>query len=374
MKTMKYIFSVAFLIVGLCAVAQSTRMEKHYDRSFVAKPGGRLDITNKYGEVIIRAAQGDSVRIVVHVESVGKTMELVQKSMDRVDVMFRAVGDMVTVSTIVNKGSGMLKEILSEVDDYSKSVFGSNGLKVNYEVWLPENFNLNLENKFGNIYLADLHGRVSIDLAHGDLKANKLKGDVSIKHSFGKTNIDYVSNGLISLRGVDCTIRTADKLKIESSTSNLELGMIKSLQLNSRNDKIYIADVTEILGDGTFSDLNVDLLAASAHLNFNYGDIFFSRIKPDFKSMTINSKSADVNLVLDQSSYILTNILANEEKMIVPNSMLVLSKTIDATTGRISLSGFVGPTQKRQSQLTINSEGGEVVIAIKELPLYSDKR
>ncbi len=60
--------------------------------------------------------------------------------------------------------------------------------------------------------------------------------------------------------------------------------------------------------------------------------------------------------------------------MIVPNSMMVLSKTVDTATDRISLTGFVGPTQKNYGTLTVNSEGGEVIIAIKELPLFSNKK
>ncbi len=285
MKTTKYIFSVLLLMTVCLAFGQSTRMEKHYDRSFLARSGGRLDISNKYGEVIIRTTNSDSVRIVVHVETSGKTSELVQKSMDRIEIVFRSVGDMITVNTIINKGSGLFKELISEVDDYSKSVFGNGGMKINYEVWMPENFTLNIENKFGNIYMADLKGRVAVDMAHGDLKANKLKGEFSVKHSFGKSNVDYVANGQFSLRGVQTTVRQADKLRIESSTSELELGVIGSLQLNSRNDKIFIAELNEILADGTFSDLTINILNTSGHLNFNYGDIFCPNIKPNFKSL-----------------------------------------------------------------------------------------
>ncbi len=372
-KYQKYVFSLLLLCLSVIAFAQSTRMEKQFDKSFKASEGGRLDIYNKYGEVIVRVWNEDSVRVMVNIVASGKSAETVQKNMERIDVSFRSVGDLITVSTVVSKGSGMFKELLSEVDDYSKSILGSNGLSVNYEIWLPSDFNLNIENKFGNIYMADLDSRISIDLAHGDLKANKLNGQVSIKHSFGKNNIDYINNGTLIFRGAQSKIRDAHMLNIESSSSEIELDKIDYVQLNSRNDKIYIAEVEEIVGDGTFSDLSADVLISSANLNFNYGDIYFTRIQRDFKSISLIGKSADINIILDQASYILANISANEDKMIVPNSMFALRKAIDEETTLINLSGFVGNTQKSYGELNIKSEGGELIIAIKELPLFSDK-
>lgn len=369
----RYVFSLLLICVGLMAFAQSTRMEKQYDKSFLANDGGRLDVINKYGEVIVRVWNEDSVRVMVNIEAQGKTTDAVQKNMDRIDVTFRSVGDLITVSTVVSKGSGFLKEILSEVDDYSKSIFGSNGIKVNYEIWLPENFNLNVENKFGNIYMADLTGDVNIDLAHGDLKANHLNGKLSLKHTFGKNNIDFVEDGTLVYRGVESRIKEAGQLNIESSSSDIELTKVAYALLNSRNDKVYVAESEELIGDGTFSDLSADILRRSANLNFNYGDIYFTRIQRDFKSISIVGKSADINLILDQGSYVLANITADEKSMIVPNSMLTLKKEMEEQTEQVTLSGFVGNTQKDYSELNIRSEGGELIISIKELPLFSDK-
>lgn len=368
-----YVFSLFFLCFCFFASAQSTRMEKNYDKSFPTAADGRLDIYNKYGEVIIRVWDEDSVRVMVNIEAAGKTTEVVQKNMERINISFRSVGNLITVATNVSKGSGFFKELMSEVDDYSKSIFGSNGLKVNYEIWIPENFNLNIENKFGDVYMSDLTGRISIDLGHGDLKANRLDGEVVLKQSFGKNNIDYISNGTITYRGVESRIRDSKMLNIESSSSEIDIEKVKFIQLNSRNDKIYINEVSELIGDGTFSDLRADIVYKSANLNFNYGDIYFTRIQEEFKTISLIGKSTDINLILDQASYILTNISANEKKMIVPNSMLLLKKETEEDAERVSLSGFVGNTQSIFSELNIRSEGGELIIAIKELPLFSEK-
>ncbi len=372
-RTRLLLFSIGLLCFG-GALAQSIKMEKHYDETYPAQKDGRIDIINKYGEVIIHTWAEDSVRITVQMTAEGKTTETVRKAMDKVNVVFRHVGTIITASTQVTQpGTGMLKDILTEVDDYSKNLFSSNKLTVNYEVWIPESFDLNIENRFGDIYTSSLSGDVSIDLAHGDLKTNKFFGSFTLRHSFGKSNVDFTENGTFILRGAESKIQSSVKLNIESSSSDLNIGKVDFLQLNSRNDKVAIGEVRELLAEGTFTDLNADMIMESARLDFNYGDVFITRIHKSFRSIDIIGKSADINLILDQASYIQAKIEAPEDKMFVPNSMLTLSKETVPETASIRLSGFVGNTQTTFSQLNIKSEGGQLIIAIKELPLFSNK-
>lgn len=369
-----YICSIALLIFGM-AGAQSVKIEKNFDETYLAVAGGRLDIANKYGEVIIRTWDKDSVRVRVEMKAEGKTTEMLRKSMDKVDIVYHHVGNNISVTTRVIQptGPGVLKDLLNEVDDYSKTLFASTKLTVNYEVWLPANFNLSIDNKFGDVYTSSLTGSVYISLAHGDIKANRLDGQLDLKHSYGKSSFDFVKKGSIVLRGAEIKIEQAERLNVESGSSELTLGKLEYLQLNSRNDKVSITEVNELLAEGSFTDLNVDLVLVSAHLDFTYGDIFITRIQRDFKSIDIIARSADINLILDQASYIQTKLEAPEDRMIVPNSMLTLSRDMLSDTGQVRLSGFVGNTQTKASMLNVVSDGGELIIAIKELPQFSSK-
>jgi len=75
---------------------------------------------------------------------------------------------------------------------------------------------------------------------------------------------------------------------------------------------------------------------------------------------------------LNQASFIKTFIKGPEDRMILPNSMLVMKKE-QFEDGRISLSGDVGNTNIDHSQLVIDAQGGELVVSIKETSLFTEK-
>ncbi|MBV6648027.1 MAG: hypothetical protein KI790_21375, partial [Cyclobacteriaceae bacterium] len=127
-----------------------------------------------------------------------------------------------------------------------------------------------------------------------------------------------------------------------------------------------------VVGQGTFTDLEIDFVEENLKLDFSYGDVFLTRIEKEFESIYITGKSTDINLILDQASYIKTEIKGPDQKMILPNSMLLMQKETLADK-RISLSGFVGNTNRDFSQLDIDAQGGELIISIKEMPIFTDR-
>lgn len=345
------------------------RQERDFKRSFSVPENAKVEVISKYGEVIVRTWNLDSVRFEVLVRAEGKNSAAVAKSMSRVDVKFRKVGSVISAVTEIGSSGGFFGNVVSEVE----GAIGSNKVKVDYQVWLPKNVMLSVENKYGDVYLTNLEGRVDLDVSHGDIKANNLTESLNLKHSFGKASFGKLKDGIFTLRGSNIQIDEANNLNIESGSSEIRVDRIGRIQLNSRNDKIHLLEADEIMCEGSFTNLTSDLLKGSARLDFSYGDIYLSRIVKDFNSIDITGKSTDINLILNQASYIKTYIKGPEDQMILPNSMLTMQKELYADDGRISLSGFVGNTNTRHSQLIVEADGGELIVAIKETPIFVDR-
>ncbi len=347
--------------------------EKNFQRSYKVSPGGELELTNKYGHIIVHSWEQDSVYIKVKATADGKTPDVIKKSLGKVSVDFRKVGDVVLAETTFDQSPGFFGSLLTDVEDYSKNLFGSTKVSVDFEVWMPKKMDLHIENKYGNVFLSSLTGFVTIDLSHGDLKANRLEKEFNLTHSFGRSRIDKLHKGTFTLKGAEVKVDKAKLVNFESSSSEITLGIIEYAQFQSRNDKISIQQADDIIAKGVFTDLSVDMVLSSAQLDFNYGDVYITRVYKGFKSIDIIGKSTDINLIMDQASYISANITADEDRLLVPNSMLVLKKEKDASTSEITLSGFVGPTQNTKGDLNVLADGGELIISILELPLYTKK-
>lgn len=366
---MKRIYNIVLLfVISISAMAQ-VRQERDYNKTFPVTENAKVEVVSKYGEVIVRTWSLDSVRFEVVVRAEGKNSAAVSKSMSRVEVKFRKVGSVISAVTEIGSGGGFFSNVVNQVE----GVMGSNKLKVDYEVWLPEDVTLSVENKYGNVYLADMHGKVDLDVSHGDIKANDLHRTLTLRHSFGKSSFGVLNDGIFTLRGAELKVDAAQNLNIETGSSEIRVDKIDRIQLNSRNDKIHVLDAKEILCEGSFTNLTSDLLRGSARLDFSYGDIYLSRIVRDFNSIDITGKSTDINLILNQASYIKTYIKGPEDKMILPNSMLIMQKQYFEDEGKISLSGFVGNTNTRHGELFVEADGGELIVAIKETPIFVDR-
>ncbi|MEM7296909.1 MAG: hypothetical protein AAF391_01435 [Bacteroidota bacterium] len=367
-KIVKAVFSIVLFLACVTSTLGQVRQERDFNKSFQIPEDGKIEIINKYGEIIVRTWDSDSVRFDVLVRAEGRNSDVVNKSMQRVDIKFRKVGRVVSAVTEVSKGRGFFGNVASEVS----GVMGSNKLKINYEVWLPEGVLLSVENKYGDVYLADMDAKVDIDVSHGDIKAGDISKSLNLKHSYGKTSFGKVESIIGTLRSSESYFEEVNSINIESGSSDIRIDKASKTQFNSRNDEIVLLDVFEVMCEGSFTDLTAELIRGSARLDFSYGDIYLSRIEKNFNTIDITGKSTDINLILNQASYIKTFIKGPEEKMILPNSMLLMKKEL-FDDGRISLSGDVGNTNTEHSQLVINAEDGELIIAIKETSLFSDR-
>ena len=233
---MKKCFNILFAMIIASPLMAQVRQERDFERSFSVPENAKVEVVSKYGEVIVRTWELDSIRFEVVVRAEGKNTSAVNKSMSRVNVKFRKIGSVISAVTEIGSSGGIFGNVISEVG----GALGNNKLKVDYQVWMPKGVMLSVENKYGDLYMADVGGRVDLDISHGDIKANNIEASLNLKHSFGKASFGKLNDGIFTLRGSDIAIDEAKDLNIESGSSEIRVDRIDRIQLNSRNDKIQI--------------------------------------------------------------------------------------------------------------------------------------
>ncbi|MEL6562400.1 MAG: hypothetical protein AAFQ94_29795, partial [Bacteroidota bacterium] len=180
--------------------------------------------------------------------------------------------------------------------------------------------------------------------------------------------------GFLKRKGGEIEIDEGVKVNIESSSSELAFGDIKSLYINSRNDKIRTGSLQVLKGTGDFTDIFAENVELDLDLNLEYGEFFAERIGEDFNAISLNSKSTDINLVLSPKSYFNANISGNEDRMIIPNSMLSLGKKDNSDAGYdFTLSGTVGYTRDQVGKVNIKAVNADLIISIKETAVFTKK-
>ena len=211
-------------------------------------------------------------------------------------LIFNQVSNFLTIQTVFDRSTGTFKEFFNSIGDYSKSLLSKNKLQIDYEIYIPERSSLDLENKFGNVYINQHEGRLKLVMSHGDLKANNLTGNSVVDLSFGDASINNLQDAELKVRASEVEIDRTANLSLFSSSSDVEIKEAFSVKIDSRNDKIEIDNLQVIQGNGVFSKLRLGRVESLIDLDLSYGDIRTDLVMSKFSKIDIDSRSTDIDL------------------------------------------------------------------------------
>lgn len=341
------------------------KLTKTIFSSYSVTSNTTVDIVNKYGQVLINTWDKDSVVVKVEITAYERSTYEIEQMIDRVSVDVHYFGGFVTAKTVLDRNSGFFKERWNTLVDDSKTLTNRNKITIDYELYVPEGSTLNLENKFGDVYIGGSLGSAKIVLAHGDLKAHDFTGLTRMDLSFAKANIRSMQQAFMMLRSGDLVLEKVDDLDLESTGSEIHVTEAGSFKIQSRNDKIIVNRSEFFRGSSSFTDIKMEQLDGFISLKLNYGEIVISKIKANFSNVDIYSESGDINLTFAQGASMKMNLYGKQDQLYLSKNLLKLDKTVvDEKNKLITLKGNIGNQNTKQSTVNLYSETGDIFVYV----------
>jgi hypothetical protein len=266
-KSVIALLTVLFVLSGLTVNAQFSE-SREFVKRFRIQPETRIDITNKYGRIELNTWKKDSVVIWFKMEINEKKPDKLKKTLDNLDFDINNSQHYLIVKTQVDK---YRSQIESELLKFKETMLQNNGsVKIDLVVWLPDNHELRLENKFGDIIMGDYLGETQINLSNGKLKAGELPGRANLTLSFADATISDLPVASIMSNYSDITLKNSGTLRIESKSSTIEIQNSENLNIDSRRDKYRIRLADKLDAAGNFSHFMVNELKGKANIRTSY--------------------------------------------------------------------------------------------------------
>ncbi len=358
------ILVVLSIIIGSQAFAQNFTDSRMISRSYKVGPQTKIDITNKYGKVHIIPWEKDSVRfdISMHVQS--SSLSRLDKVINSIDFDFTGTPYYVSAKTTFERGrSGIINELIDLAETLAS---GGNDVEIDYIVMAPQNVELNIDNKYGDIYLNDSEARLQISLSYGNLKAHDLFSESEISVAFGDATINSASNLNINLSYSDFEIRDADVLNIESKSSKIRIDGVNKLRAISKRDKFNIEQINAIQGEGFFTDFWIDELFDNANIDMKYGNFNIDLISKEFSFLKLNAEWADMVLFFETGSGYSIIVQHFDTNIHYPDELAdVSTECINNEKKQYVISGRMGE-DKGRSDVRIRTRSGNITIFHKE--------
>ncbi|WCT12634.1 hypothetical protein [Mucilaginibacter jinjuensis] len=198
---------------------------KPYTKSYTISATDKIAIDNQFGKVNVNTWAKNEVKVDVEIKADGDNDTEAQKILDRVTIKDGKEGEGVSFKTDIEK-TGEENNWGSWDDDGKSHV---RRVVVNYTVYMPAKNALSISNRFGEVTVPDLSGKLSLDVKFGNLTAKDLSNPMNeINVKFGDATIANLNSDEFNISYGTAKIGTADKLKAKVSFAGLDVDKLTS--------------------------------------------------------------------------------------------------------------------------------------------------
>jgi hypothetical protein len=285
MKTiLKYNLSLALVFILLLPALSQVELNKKVKKKYQVKNDHVLSIKNKFGQVRIKNWEESTFKIDVEVIAKGRSEASAQKILERIDIDISDNGNYISFSTDIN----------------NLNTRNNESFEINYDIMMPAENELLLENSFGDSYVEDRIGESRIKISYGALQAGYFEGSCDLEVSFGDANIDGIDRGDLEIKYSDVSIVEAGNLEISHQFSDLEIESMVNCELESKYGDVEIGKIETIDADVQFSGFSIGTLYKSLIMKASYvSDFEIDAVKPTFELIDINGKFGAYELNFD---------------------------------------------------------------------------
>jgi hypothetical protein len=254
-----------------------------------------LELNNQYGNVEIESVKGDSLIIDVTIKVLGDDKDDVEELLDLIQVNIRETSSYVLVETLWAEDASFFKKSFLDLSQ----TFGSKDMiQVDYKIQVPKNLSIEINNRFGDVYMGDHEGTVDLDLSYGDFRAHKLAQVKTLKAKYGKLKVKEMGGAArLDVKFMDSVeIDEADEVYIKSTSSDIEIEKVAKLNLNCSHDDIRVVEVDEISGSISLTELEVEELYTKFDLTTKYGEVHLRNVGSAVSLLNVEAAYTDFQI------------------------------------------------------------------------------
>ncbi|MEW5845035.1 MAG: hypothetical protein AB1777_02090 [Bacteroidota bacterium] len=357
MKSFRVLPVVLLLLAATSVMAKVVPQTKEYSREFQVTDNTKLMVENKFGQINIQNWDKSAISIYVQVKVDNSNASRAKALLDAINVEFTQDGDIVKAITTFNEEFSRANRKLFQMSN--------DELSIDYTIKMPNNVDVQVENKFGDIYINELNSHLVVGLKYGNIKIDKLtRGDVEPMNTI---NVSYGNATIVEANWVKTELKYG-KLDVQklvagvvlSRYSKLSFANVSSLVLDSKYDKYEIGQINNLVGESGYTVFNIDKLNKKFSLNAKYGDVKIASVSSTFESIGFEAAYTGLKASIPSgTSYVLSANVSFGKIEIgsVPSRL----NRIEGNTS-VELSGVVGESANPKAKVTIDMKYGNATL------------
>lgn len=294
--------------VGAQPASGKQEFTKTIKKEFPLTADGTVAVVNKYGKVDVKTWNQERVKYEVTILVKAGSESRAQEVFDRIDVDFTAAPAFVKAETTIESARGFW------------SWTGNNTeFKINYEVFIPERANLEVSNKYGDVFIPRLGGRAELTIKYGNFRLEGISEDLEINLAYGsgtvleaedahgevaysKLHIQKARDVSLTSKYSKITIEQVDELRTDSRYDAFTLGSVKTLTCDARYGNVEITSVENLTALSKYTDFFVEELLSRGDFDLQFGTVKIDNVSKHFTELDLVGKYTDFRIQLDRDA------------------------------------------------------------------------
>lgn len=341
-------------LFAVSSIITAQEVTKEFHKEYAAGANTTLDVSNRYGDVVIQSWDKDQVIIDVKITIELPNREKAEKLLSYIDVQFSEEPNLIKARTVIQ-------------DNFNFSGWGSDSRRfsIDYNVKMPVKAALALANKYGNTEIDELQGLVNLDIKYGNLNAGKLtRGQIKpyskVIIAYGKGKIEETGWLDLNVRYVGSLgITKSQALLVDSKYSKLTLGETSSVVGLSKYDNYKINKISNLVLENGYTETNIGTLTKSLSYKGSYGSFSVEQIPAGFETLDTETRYMGVRLGIENTAnYHLNGKVSYGGLKYNEDNFKNQRRIIENNSSEIS--GIVGTVESPSSKVNIVASYGSV--------------
>ncbi len=298
-KSVLLLFLIQILVFSV-AVSAPDEFSKSLHKEFNADQNTLFFIENKFGDVDIN--NWDENRVVIDVK-----ITVDHRDKDKAKELLEYI------QVDISQDGNTIKAITTIDNKFSKWNFIFNDNKkefsIDYDIKIPKSIKLDLENKYGNVFINEIEGHAKIDVKYGNLKINiisrrniKPLSEIFLSYSTGTSMINECNWLNLTLKYSTLEIEKCKALIAATKYSTLNVDNASSIVCESKYDTYNIGTISNFVGTTAYTEMNFKEVSKLLEVDNRYGGISVDYIPKGFEKINIENEYGGIKIAVDANA------------------------------------------------------------------------
>ena len=342
------------LLVISSALALSEEFSKNLHKDYDADASTLLVIQNKFGDVDINNWDKNKITIDITITVDHRNEEKAKELLDYIDVKFSQDGNTIEAVTEIDDKFGKWNSFTFNDDKKEFSI--------DYKVNIPKDIKLDLENKYGSVFINEIKGHSIISVKYGNLKINKITrenvkplSEVSLAYSNG--TIEECKWLNLTLKYSKMEIEDAKALIAVTKYSKLYVDKASSIVCESKYDEYRLGNLTNFVASTAYTGFEINEIYKKLEFDNKYGSLDVDFVSADFEKISIENEYGNIDIGIDPNASYNIKGYAKYADIDYPNQGRV-SRIKESTS--LQVEGLVGTDSNTKAVVEIETKYGDV--------------